>query len=402
MCREKEEEHTMKQIAVPFVVVMGLIVLPLATASAGALGQVPVAAAAPAPLLTGETFQPGTLTLNGSCVPVDMGNSSFSFNATGTATGPVSGTYTESGSFTTGLDTSNMTTILAFNATFSIVSGGKTVATGTVTLASPQPATSFGLCFFAQPNVDAMLDYTATVGGYQLAGQAEVMIGPSTSSPTQSTFQQTFESSSTVSCFTSIGMPFNSIPIPGNSFIWMPAVLQIHGPNASAPSIINFTGQTITFTANGTTYTYKPPDGSTTFSSTATTASTSYDPVTNTWNTTVPLTIGGKSYFTGIEIPVPATGLPGGIKPVTWSGQISSGRHGVTVHWQWGAAVYTTFSPEYNSLGVKPVDDPNASVYQNSDNAGTPENFKQYVTGGARGGGGNPTGSWSATGSCTT
>jgi hypothetical protein len=44
------------------------------------------------------------------------------------------------------------------------------------------------------------------------------------------------------------------------------------------------------------------------------------------------------------------------------------------------------------------VDDPKLSRYQNSDHAGTPENDKQNVTGGATGGGGsNYTGSLSAT-----
>jgi hypothetical protein len=47
---------------------------------------------------------------------------------------------------------------------------------------------------------------------------------------------------------------------------------------------------------------------------------------------------------------------------------------------------------------VKPVDDNKASAYKNSDHAGTPESFKAFVTGGARGGGGsNYTGSWSGT-----
>jgi hypothetical protein len=51
-------------------------------------------------------------------------------------------------------------------------------------------------------------------------------------------------------------------------------------------------------------------------------------------------------------------------------------------------------------LGVKPVDDPHASPYANSDHAGTPEAFRQWVTGGATGGGGsNFTGSYSATAS---
>jgi hypothetical protein len=394
----------MKRIVGPIVVSMGFLLLPFAAPSAGLLGGITAANAAPAPLLTGETFLPGTFTVPSGtrCQPVDTGNSTFNFIATGIAAGPVNGTYSETGTFTIGLDPSNAATILSFDGTFKIVNGGETVATGTVTLASPQPATSFGFCVFAQPNVDAMLDYMATVGNSQLQGQAEVQIGPAANSPTQSTFQQTFESSSTVSCSTSIEMPFNAIPIQGNSYIWLPAIVQIHGPNASSPATINFMNQTITFTANGITSTYYPPDGHTTFSSTAT-ATTSYDRVTNSWFTAVPSSIGGKSYFTGVAIKVPPTGLPAGIKPVTWTGQISSDTPGVDVHWQWGAAVYTTFSLEYNSLGVKPVDDPNASAYQNSDNAGTPENFKQYVTGGARGGGGsNFTGSWSAVGKCTT
>lgn len=68
---------------------------------------------------------------------------------------------------------------------------------------------------------------------------------------------------------------------------------------------------------------------------------------------------------------------------------------------QWGASVYTSFDTDYNALGVKPVDDNKASEYKNSDHAGTPENFKPFVTGGATGGGGsNYTGSYSATGSC--
>jgi hypothetical protein len=62
--------------------------------------------------------------------------------------------------------------------------------------------------------------------------------------------------------------------------------------------------------------------------------------------------------------------------------------------------VYTSFSSNYTALGVKPVDDNSASIYQNADHAGTPENFKPYVIGGARGGGGsNYTGSYSGTGS---
>jgi hypothetical protein len=91
-------------------------------------------------------------------------------------------------------------------------------------------------------------------------------------------------------------------------------------------------------------------------------------------------------------------GLPGSIRPVTWSGTISIDTPGVSICWQWAAANYPTFSANGNALGVKPVDDKTLSIYQNADHAGTPENFKQFVVGGGTGGGAsNYTGSLSGT-----
>jgi hypothetical protein len=71
----------------------------------------------------------------------------------------------------------------------------------------------------------------------------------------------------------------------------------------------------------------------------------------------------------------------------------------VSVSWQWAAANYPAFNADPTLLGVKPVDDNKASQYKNSDHAGTPENYKQFVVGGGTGGGGsNYTGSLSSTG----
>jgi hypothetical protein len=62
--------------------------------------------------------------------------------------------------------------------------------------------------------------------------------------------------------------------------------------------------------------------------------------------------------------------------------------------------VYTQFTTDLNGIGVKPIDGGQMNPYNNSDHAGTPENFKSFVTGGARGGGGsNFTGSYSGTAS---
>jgi hypothetical protein len=111
--------------------------------------------------------------------------------------------------------------------------------------------------------------------------------------------------------------------------------------------------------------------------------------------------LAGNDLMTAVEFKVPSGGLPGGIKDVSFTATFSSYATGLTVNWQWAAAVYTSFDTDYNAVGVKPVDDNKASEYKNSDHAGTPENFKSFVTGGAAGGGGsNYTGSYSATGSC--
>ena len=94
----------------------------------------------------------------------------------------------------------------------------------------------------------------------------------------------------------------------------------------------------------------------------------------------------------------PPAGLQAGINPVRWQGTFSTDRPGITLSWKWGAAVYTQFSSDYDALGVKPIGGNLACLYPNADHAGTPERFKTFVTGGARGGGGsNFTGSWSGT-----
>lgn len=93
-------------------------------------------------------------------------------------------------------------------------------------------------------------------------------------------------------------------------------------------------------------------------------------------------------------------GFPGGVKALKWEGMFFSLTPGLNVQWKWAAAVYrvANFNADYAALGVKPVDDNSASAYPNSDHAGTPENFKPFVVGGARGGGGsNFTGSYSGT-----
>jgi hypothetical protein len=195
---------------------------------------------------------------------------------------------------------------------------------------------------------------------------------------------------------TSVTSNFNGTPIKSGNYIWFNGVLKPSGLG-STPVTIRLTQQTIT-SAN---FTFSVPDATVTFDPTATSATTTFS--NGKWVTRAPSSgLAGNTFFAALGYQVPS--LPGGIKNVTWSATMNTDTPGVSVQWKWAAAVYTSFSSDYNAVGVKPVDDNKGSQYLNSDHAGTPENFKTKVTGGATGGGGsNYTGGYSGTasvGSC--
>src|SRR5213594_4397257 len=167
----------------------------------------------------------------------------------------------------------------------------------------------------------------------------------------------------------SITANFDGTPIPAGRTIWFNSVFKVSGPQ-SAPVTIQF--QDVTINSADGLISVMVPDAEVAFG------------------------LPGNTFFTGAAFPV-TTSLPGGIKNVTWSGRIISDTPGVAVQWQWAAAVYSTLG-DLDSLGVKPVDDNKASVYKNSDHAGTPKSVRQFLVSGARGGGGsNFTGSYSGT-----
>jgi hypothetical protein len=204
---------------------------------------------------------------------------------------------------------------------------------------------------------------------------------------------------------------FNGTPINGGSYIWFNANFKASGiPTTGAT--ISLTSSTISFTADQP-YTVAVPNALIVFDPNAVCASTTFDTSTNTWKTTVPLSGTDSIFLSGVAFPVPssfadARGLVNG--PVVWQGTFgASPGGGIKISWQWGAAVYTNFSSDYNLLAVKPAHASTCS-YSNGDQPNTPEGvnpftgspFKDSVIGGARGGGGsNWTGSWSGTVSVT-
>ena len=209
----------------------------------------------------------------------------------------------------------------------------------------------------------------------------------------------------------SISSNFNGTPISGGDYIWFNSVLKLTSPTTiSSPFTITVTGQTIT----SAHFSISVPKARITFDPSATKGSTTFDATTNTWITIVPAPsgkpFGDNVFMSGVAYHVPNGGLPGGINPVTWTASFG-GTGMATLHWQWGAAVYTTLTSGgctftstsnncYNLLGVKPLHSTSLDSYKNGDQAGTPEKFAGDEIGGARGGGGsNATGSYSSTGS---
>ncbi len=221
----------------------------------------------------------------------------------------------------------------------------------------------------------------------------------------------------------SISANFNGTAIPPGSTLWFSSVFKVQG---SVPGNYYIFMVNPTITVNGTTYsnttTSIVPDSTVSiFANNAgevaswyygTNLPTGWVPYWGIFSTLNP---SGNILLDAVAIPLPS-GLPGGVKSVTWSASIEScvvnpnGGCGassppIAINWQWSAAAYRSqFTTASESYYAKAVDDNQAETYfPNSDHAGTPENQKPYVIGGAMGGGGsNYTGSLSSTLGVTT
>lgn len=198
---------------------------------------------------------------------------------------------------------------------------------------------------------------------------------------------------------------FNGTSVPAGTYIWFNAHFKANNVPRNGVTI-DFTNGNISFAAGGTSYSLAVPNAKITFSSSASCTSTTYDSVTNTWMTTVPISGDDEIFLTGLAWPVPSGGLPGGANPVNFSGTYSSetSAPGLSIQMQWSAAAYSSFTTDYNALQIK-AGHQTACGQNNGDHSGTPEGvdstntpWKKYLVGGPRGGGGsNFTGSWSGT-----
>jgi hypothetical protein len=195
------------------------------------------------------------------------------------------------------------------------------------------------------------------------------------------TNQIVFQQQVVTNAQTCITANLNGTPISAGNWIWFNSVFKPAATNTSYT--ITIYHQTITGSIGGSNVDLIVPDAEIAFSSTFSSATTGFDGVK--WWTTGPLAskLPGNEFMSGLAYQLPFYSSGGG--SLIWCATLDV-TAGVSLNWKWAAAVYTTFSSDYDTLGIKPVDHKKASAYKNPDKAGTPENFKQFMIGGGRGG----------------
>lgn len=180
-----------------------------------------------------------------------------------------------------------------------------------------------------------------------------------------------------------IARNFNATAIAAGSYLWFTSAVST--PGYSGPLNFKMSASTITFTDGKKSYRIAGPDMRFTLTG-AQTVHLSFKAFRDHWRLVAPNGTEGNALLNGIAYRV-GGGLPGGLRNVTWSAKFY-GKYPREIRWQWGAAVYTRFSDNYHRLAVKALDDKHYHPY-NSDPAGTPEAFKQFVVAGATGNGGS-------------
>ena len=118
---------------------------------------------------------------------------------------------------------------------------------------------------------------------------------------------------------TSIKSEFNGTLIHQNHYIWFNSVLKPTGVG-STPVTISFTGQMITSSA----FSLPVPDATVTFDPNVSVATTTF--TGGMWVTQAPASgLAGNTFLSGLSYLVPAN-IPGGLKNVVWSGNVSYDR----------------------------------------------------------------------------
>jgi hypothetical protein len=210
---------------------------------------------------------------------------------------------------------------------------------------------------------------------------------------TWATLSLTNHSTNTICC------SFNS-QNPGGGWLWLNS--QLSGKPGNQEVLIICSNATVTLNCrNGKTYTYPIPNGQILFTPSCTVGTNWFDG-TN-WNTTLPTGGDDQIFLSGCAIPWLADFA--NCQTVCWSGVYSCNVPGLSFNWQFGAACFTDSQPNYNNIAPKACHQtpcPYGQYFDQSHNAGTPENHNPYCVGGGTGyGGSNWTGNFSNPGTCS-
>jgi hypothetical protein len=212
------------------------------------------------------------------------------------------------------------------------------------------------------------------------------------------TFKPVFTNA--LSCITA---DFGCPQISSNSTIWFSSVLNT--PSASkAPFTVRVFDQQIQLSIGPSNLVIDVPDAFITISNGVAVATTIF--TNGQWVTIARPSSSGNTFLSGVayDVPFNLAGCNSGVcsyfqcrdgrnrgqnphVSATWCGRFAVSSPGAVVNWGWTAAVYTKFGTDYNQLGVKTVDGSTGCSTHNTDDAGTPEAFKQFVIAGARGDG---------------
>lgn len=176
---------------------------------------------------------------------------------------------------------------------------------------------------------------------------------------------------------------FNGTAIVRGSWVWFSSVMSVPGYKGELHLVMR--DSKISFTDGGKHYVLRGPDMRLKLDGLQTVQLRVRR--NERWRLEAPHGVHPGDYFLNGAAYHATRGLSGGIENVTWSAKFYS-KTGQPVHWQWGAAVFTSFTSRLKDLQVKPLHDKRYPPH-NADPAGTPEAYKQFVTGGATGTGGN-------------
>ena len=184
---------------------------------------------------------------------------------------------------------------------------------------------------------------------------------------------------------TSITSNFNGDRIYAGNFIWFNSSLKVKKPGDKKDGqtiVVHVTNNWISFKANGRDYKLKAPDSHIRFDKSVQSASVQF--INGSWEIMAPRDFKEDVFMGGLAYSVPGL-LPGHIRNVNWTADIGLSK-GASFSWQWSAATYSRLG-DHASLDVKPSNSKKDHGHNNSNEAGTPENYTRYLISGATGNG---------------